>query len=235
MTRFTHLAAALAAASLLVAEPAEAQLADQPVVAHQEAGAEGAEQAVFAPNLFRGPRAHEWSVTVLGGGYRGPLPQGDAGALELGLGFGWPSFATGLRLSLVTMGRDSGYGAAVQLGPRFRLGDRVRLELMAELGLDTYSSDYEVDAIVVSGKTEGSSVTLPAAGLRAGVTLLRTEGRSSITLGAMVRWVKTETVTYQSTACVMMLLCGTSTRSATYGGSMVGVYLTYAWLRPLRA
>jgi hypothetical protein len=233
MSRFARpAAAALVATALLAAEPVEARPDALPPAARLEpraaAVAEEVEPAVLTPNLFRGPRAFEWSFTVLGGGYRGPLPQGDAGALELGLGIGWPSFAAGLRLSMIALGRDAGFGTAVQLGPRFRLGERGRLELMAELGADTYSSDQDVDLIVVSAKTTGSSVTLPAAGLRAGVTLLRAEGRSSITLGAMFRWVKTETVTYQTGACVMMVVCGNGTRTSTYGGAMVGAYLTFS-------
>jgi hypothetical protein len=74
--------------------------------------------------------------------------------------------------------RGWAYGLGVQLGPRFRLGDAVRLELLADVGVESYSVDYDADLLLVSGKTSGSSL-------------------------------------------------------ASYGGTMVGAYLTFTSLRPL--
>jgi hypothetical protein len=115
MTRFV-----LFAVAVLVAAPASAS---EP--------AEALEQTALAPDLFRGPKALEWTATVLGGGYRGPLPENGAGALEVGLGIGWPSFTMGLRLSLDSMSKSLGLGVGGQVGPRFRLSDRARVELLA--------------------------------------------------------------------------------------------------------
>jgi hypothetical protein len=217
MIRFAHLAAAaLLAAPAFASEPAEA-----------------VEQTALAPDLFRAPRALEVTATVLGGSYRGPLSENGAGALEVGLGIGWPNFTMGLRFSLDSMSKSLGLGVGGQVGPRFRLGDRARIELLADLGVVSYSDDYEADLIVVSGSSSGSSRTMPSAGLRSGVMLLSRDGRYAVTLGAMFRWTRSATVTYQTSTCLMMVLCGSGSGTAAYGGTMAGAYLTFTRLRPL--
>jgi hypothetical protein len=224
---------ALAAGLALVALPAEAASFSPPVAAHEQASVEEAEPRVLAPDLFRGPRALEWTATVLGGSYRGPLPYNGAGTLHLGVGVGYPNFVMGLRVSLDGMGEGMGYGIGLQLGPRFRLDDAVRLELVADGGVESYSVDYDADIILASGKATGSSRTLPSAGLRTGLMVLRSDGGFAVTFGAMFRWVRPATVVYQSTACVVVALCASDSRTTSYGGNMVGAYLTFTSLRPL--
>jgi hypothetical protein len=220
MTRFARLAAAVTAA-LVLAQPVGAQ-----EVAAEQVGE-------LTPNLFKGIQTFEWTATLLGGSFRSSLPTDGAEALELSLGLGWRYFAMGLRGSMDFMGQASGYGLGALLGPRIPLGQGARLELLADLGMTTFSSDYEADAILVSGKTEGSSKTLPSVGLRSGLTLLRADGRYAITFGGLVRRTNSATVNYQSTTCLLMgATCGTTSRTATYGGTMVGAYLTFSSLRP---
>jgi len=235
MTRLARFAAAVLAAALaLAAAPAQAGSYSPPVAAQEEARVEETEPRVLAPNLFKGIKTFEWTATLAGGSFRSSLPKDGAESLEATLGLGWQNFAVGLRGSMDAMGKASGYGLGVLLGPRLPLGDRVRLELLADLGLTSFSSDYEVDALVISAKTEGSSKTLPSAGLRSGITLLREDGRYAITLGGLVRWTRSATVDYQSSTCYLMgSYCVPESRTATYGGTMVGAYLTFSSLRPL--
>ena len=87
-------------------------------------------------------------------------------------------------------------------------------------------SDSETDLIIISTKTEGSSKSLPAVGLRAGLMLLSKGGGAAVTFGLLARWTQSATVDYQSGACVALVLCATGAEKATYGGSMFGVYLT---------
>jgi len=234
MTRPARFAAAAFSAALaLSAEPAEAGCYSPPVAAQEDAKVEEAEPRVLTPNLFKGIKTFEWTATLAGGSFRSSLPKDGAESLEATLGMGWQNFAIGLRGSLDGMGKASGYGLGVLLGPRLPLGDRVRLELLADLGVTSFSSDYEVDALVISGKTEGSSMTLPSAGFRSGITLLREDGRYAITLGGLVRWTRSATVDYQSSTCFLMsYVCVPESRTATYGGTMVGAYLTFSSLRP---
>jgi hypothetical protein len=234
MTRPARIAAvALGAALALAALPAEAGSFSPPVAAHEQATEEGTEPKVLAPDLFRGTRALEWTATVLGGSYQGRLPYNGAGTLHLGLGIGYPNFVMGLRVSLDGMGEGMGYGIGLQLGPRFRLGDTVRLELVADGGVESYSVDYDADLLLVSGKATGSSRTLPSAGLRTGLMMLRSDGGFAVTIGAMARWTRPATVVYQSTTCLVMALCGSDSKTTSYGGTMVGAYLTFTRLRPL--
>lgn len=238
--RLARLATARLATAILIASCAFTSVA---AAAQQDQGANfvqpgadkvevaAAEPAVQAPNQGKGPMSRELTVTLLGGPYRGPVPNGNAAALELGLGIGWTSFVVGARFSLGTLGQSFGYGFAAQLGPRFQVSDQVSLELLADAGLQHYSSDQETDLIIISTKSEGSSVSLPAVGLRAGLMLLRNSGKVAVTFGLLARWTRSETVGYQSGICLAYVVCGTGAREATYGGSMYGAYLTVTGLR----
>ncbi len=179
MTRFARLACATLAATF-AAEPAEALTLDQPAPAQGWAAAEEVVAPARDRASARGPRptTFEWTATLMGGGYRGPVPRGDAVALELGVGLGWANFALGLRGSMGVMGRESDFG------------------------------------------------------LRSGVTFLQSNGRYGITLGVMARRVESVTVSYQTTDCVAIYYCGTGSKTATYGGAMVGAYLTFTSQRP---
>ncbi len=79
----------------------------------------------------------------------------------------------------------------------------------------------------------GSSVSLPAVGLRSGLMLLTNSGGAAVTFGLLARWTRSESVSDYSGACVALVVCGTSARKATYGGSMYGAYLTVTGLRLL--
>ncbi len=225
MTRF----ALVAVAALTIARSASAQQ----VEARERATEVIKDEDVLAPNLFKGIQAVEWTATLAGGSFQSSLPKDGAESLEMTLGIGWRNFTMGLRGSMDFMGKASGYGLGVTLGPRLHLGRGFRLELLADLGLTTFSDDYEADALLVSKKTEGSSKTLPTVGLRSGITLVSDSGRHAITLGGLVRRTNSATVEYQTTTCLVMgAICGTETLTATYGGTMVGAYLTYTHLWP---
>jgi hypothetical protein len=195
------------------------------LVTAQTVSAQSAEPA--EPGSVRKPPTPvhgETSMTILAGRFEGPSDTDAAGGLEFGLGVGWPAFSMGLRFSLDTLGAGMGLGLGAVLGPRIALGKRVSLEVLGDAGLVHYSV-ADTDILFASEQNSGSSAVVPSAGLRVGLRRVALGGRSAVSLGVAFRWVQPQTVTYESTSC-LLILCSTREETAGYGGTTVGAYLS---------
>jgi hypothetical protein len=175
--------------------------------------------------------AVEFPVTLMAGSYRGPSPASGAGLLDFGIQLAGRHLVGGMRFGVDTLGDALGVGAGVSAGARVPVGATVRAELLGELGVNYYEIS-DTDVIVASEDNAGSGATLPTAGLRLGLTWPIRSGAASLGVGAMVRWVRPETVTYSATGCVLLFFCETSTRTASFGGTVTGLYVTFAAVKP---
>jgi hypothetical protein len=118
-----------------------------------------------------------------------------------------------------------GLGLHLAAGPRFRVSERVRIDLLGDVGLVFLSSDESSGSFGSSEPADRQ--TLPAAGVRAGVTFTGRESGRYVTVGAGIRHVSRRTVSFTVQDCPLFGACRNRTETETYGGTVAGGFLTF--------
>jgi hypothetical protein len=100
----------------------------------------------------------------------------------------------------------------------------VRIDVLGDVGLVFFQSDEKEGSF--GGGEPADRQTLPAAGIRAGVTFTGRESGLYVTLGAGIRHVARKTVTFTVQDCPLLGPCTDRTEHETYGGAVAGGFLT---------
>jgi hypothetical protein len=207
--------AALAIAAALLASSARAQSSDGPQGAPPAEAVPAAPAPSYAPSTFLGL---ETGVTAIGGA---------GGALELTLVAAWPHLALGVYGGLAGGFHGVGTSIGITGGPRFRLGEETRLDLLADAGVVMYGGSSGISSGPYGSNT---SATLAAVGLRIGITFEWPRSGWALTLGAAARAIPetSESYTVQDCSVVPIGPCPTHTETDTWGGSFAGLYVALA-------
>jgi hypothetical protein len=120
-----------------------------------------------------------------------------------------------------------GLGVHLAGGPRFRVSDGVRFDLLADLGLVFFGREGKTSGLSSTVDSSGSDAVLPAVGARAGFTFTSARTGWYLSLGAGIRHVRQSTVTYTEQRCAILGPCVDVPLSVDYGGTVAGGYLTF--------